>query len=295
MSRKNPRFKRERRRNSRSDVQIWAVEKDDNSTSFHLLTNLSIEGFFIEKKLPLPVGSIVNLELELDGEKLPLRGKIIDNYEIPNTKNFFQYKPIDIHFPLYEINNHENVINFRYIDKYLSYSYSEFYEKKLLGDTDKDGKEIGHAHKNARYTVRINELSNADPNLHNPDGVPISGVIYGGRDSDTSVPVFQSLSWEHGVYIGATIESETTAATIGQVGVRKFSPMANLDFLVVQLGKYIKNHINFGNNLKKPPLVFATNYFIKENDEFLNDLLLTIFVIKSIFFINISKINNAKF
>jgi len=140
-----------------------------------------------------------------------------------------------------------------------------------LGYKDKDGKVVEHAHKNARYTVRINELANADPNLHNPDGVPISGVIYGGRDSDTSVPVFQSLSWNHGVYIGATIESETTAATIGQVGVRKFSPMANLDFLVVQLGKYIENHMNFGNKLKKPPLVFATNYFIKENDEFLSE------------------------
>jgi phosphoenolpyruvate carboxykinase (GTP) len=148
---------------------------------------------------------------------------------------------------------------------------NHYSENWKLGDKDKDGKVVEHAHKNARYTVRINELSNADPNLHNPDGVPISGVIYGGRDSDTSVPVFQSLSWDHGVYIGATIESETTAATIGQVGVRKFSPMANLDFLVVQLGKYIKNHMAFGNKLKKLPLVFATNYFIKENDEFLSE------------------------
>jgi len=87
MSRKNPRSKGERRKNSRTNVQIWAVEKDDNSTSFHLLTNLSVGGFFIEKKLPLPVGSIINLELELDGEKLPLRGKIVNNYENPITKN----------------------------------------------------------------------------------------------------------------------------------------------------------------------------------------------------------------
>ncbi len=146
---------------------------------------------------------------------------------------------------------------------------NHFSENWKLGDKDNDGKEIEHAHKNARYTVRINELSNVDPNLHNPDGVAISGVIYGGRDSDTSVPVFQSLNWEHGVYIGATIESETTAATLGQEGVRKFSPMANLDFLVVQLGKYIDNHLNFGKKLKSKPSVFATNYFIKENGEFL--------------------------
>ena len=148
---------------------------------------------------------------------------------------------------------------------------NHFSDNWKLGDKDKNGKEVGHAHKNARYTVRINELSNVDPNLHNPEGVPISGVIYGGRDSDTSVPVFQSLNWEHGVYVGATIESETTAATIGKEGVRAFSPMANLDFLVVQLGKYIENHIKFGKRLKKVPLVFATNYFIKENGEFLSE------------------------
>ena len=148
---------------------------------------------------------------------------------------------------------------------------NHFSDNWKLGDKDKEGKAVEHAHKNSRYTVRINELANVDPNLDNPDGVPISGIIYGGRDSDTSVPVFQSLSWEHGVYIGATIESETTAATLGQEGVRKFSPMANLDFLVVQLGKYIKNHLKFGNSLDKQPAVFATNYFIKENGEFLSE------------------------
>lgn len=148
---------------------------------------------------------------------------------------------------------------------------NHFSDNWKLGDKDKDVKLVEHAHKNARYTVRINELSNVDPNLHNPEGVAVEGVIYGGRDSDTSVPVFQSLNWEHGVYVGATIESETTAATLGKVGVRAFSPMANLDFLVVQLGKYIKNHLEFSKRLKKVPLVFATNYFIKEDGEFLSE------------------------
>ena len=139
-----------------------------------------------------------------------------------------------------------------------------------LGNKDKEGKDIAHAHKNARYTVRIHELENADPKLNDPDGVPISGIIYGGRDSDTSVPVYQSLDWIHGVFIGASIESETTSATLGQEGVRKFSPMANLDFLVVPLGTYIKNHISFGKKLKEEPIIFATNYFLKEDGEFLN-------------------------
>ncbi|MBN1699799.1 MAG: phosphoenolpyruvate carboxykinase (GTP) [Spirochaetales bacterium] len=143
-------------------------------------------------------------------------------------------------------------------------------ENWRLGDKDREGKQIGHAHKNARYTMRIQELENADPNLDNPEGVPVSGVIYGGRDSDTSVPVYQSLNWVHGVFIGATIESETTAATLGAEGVRSFSPMANMDFLVVPLGTYIRNHIRFGNALSSPPLVFATNYFLKEDGKFLN-------------------------
>jgi len=119
------------------------------------------------------------------------------------------------------------------------------------------------AHKNARYTIRINELDNADPKADDPNGVPISGFIYGGRDSDTSVPVLQALSWAHGVYIGAIIESETTATTNQAVGVRKHNPMSNIEFLTVPLNIYIRNHIKFGEDLDKPPLFFATNYFLK--------------------------------
>ncbi len=145
--------------------------------------------------------------------------------------------------------------------------------KWKLGKKNNEGKEIAHAHKNARYTIRIQELENADPNLNDPNGVPISGIIYGGRDSDTSVPVYQSLDWIHGVFIGASIESETTSATLGQEGVRKFSPMANLDFLVVPLGTYIKNHIAFGKKLNKVPIIYGTNYFLKENGKFVNDKL----------------------
>ncbi len=140
-----------------------------------------------------------------------------------------------------------------------------------LGDKDSSGNEVLPAHKNARYTVRISDLENVDENLHNPHGVPVSGIIYGGRDSDTSVPVYQCLDWAHGVFVGSTVESETTAATLGAAGVRKHNPMANLDFLVVSLGKYIDNHIKFGNSLDKKPLVFATNYFLKKNGTFLNE------------------------
>jgi phosphoenolpyruvate carboxykinase (GTP) len=139
------------------------------------------------------------------------------------------------------------------------------------GQKDTTGNEILPAHKNARYTIRLSELENVDPALNDPEGVPISGFIYGGRDSDTSVPVYQSFDWDHGVFVGASIESETTAATIGQAGIRKASPMANMEFLTIPLGKYLESHFRFGARLNNPPLIFATNYFLKEDGSFIND------------------------
>ena len=143
--------------------------------------------------------------------------------------------------------------------------------KWVKGMKDAKGNEVGVAHKNARYTIRINELENADPNYNSPEGLVIDGILYGGRDSDTNVPVSQALSWEHGVYMGAIIESETTAATLEQAGVRKSSPMAIMDFMVVPFGRYLKNHIDFGNRLTKTPKVFSTNYFLKYMGKYTNE------------------------
>ena len=139
------------------------------------------------------------------------------------------------------------------------------------GKTASDGNEIPLAHPNARYTIRLSVLENADPNIDNPDGVVIRGIYYGGRDSDTNVPISESLSWEHGVYLGATIESETTSATLGKRGVRTSSPMAVMDFMVVPLGLYLSNHINFGRKLRNCPKVYATNYFLKHEGEYTNE------------------------
>ena len=133
------------------------------------------------------------------------------------------------------------------------------------GMTDEAGKDITPSHKNARYTVEIERLENADPNLHKPDGVPMQGVIYGGRDSDTWVPVKQAFDWAHGIItMGASLESETTAATLGAEGVRKFNLMSNLDFLAIGHGKYIQNNLDFADKVEAVPAVFASNYFLKE-------------------------------
>jgi phosphoenolpyruvate carboxykinase (GTP) len=138
------------------------------------------------------------------------------------------------------------------------------------GKKDDQGKEIPYAHPNARYTMRLSELENVDPKYNDPKGVRIHGIFYGGRDSDTNVPISEALSWQHGVYIGATLESETTTATIGQTGVRKQDPMANLDFVVVPLNLYISNHLKFGNRLEHKPRVYSTNYFLKHEGRYTN-------------------------
>jgi len=135
------------------------------------------------------------------------------------------------------------------------------------GKKDAEDKEIPVAHKNARYTVRLSALANLDGRANDPEGVPVGGIIYGGRDSDTWVPVQQSFNWIHGVItMGASLESETTAATLGQEGVRSFQPMSNLDFVSLPLGRYIQNHLDFAGGIESPPLIFAVNYFLKDKD-----------------------------
>lgn len=133
-----------------------------------------------------------------------------------------------------------------------------------------DGKPTTPSHKNARYTVRINDLANKDADWDNPNGMPVGGIIYGGRDSDISVPVREAYSWEHGICtMGAMLESETTAATIGQEGVRKWNVMSNMDFLSMSVGRYLENNLNFAKEIERPK-VFGTNYFIKKDGKFLN-------------------------
>jgi phosphoenolpyruvate carboxykinase (GTP) len=140
------------------------------------------------------------------------------------------------------------------------------------GKTDETGKKILPSHPNARFTVGISNLENVDPLLNDPSGVAFQSILYGGRDSDTAVPIYQSFTWNHGVFVGASLESETTAATLGKEGVRTLQPMANLDFVVVPLGHYIKAHLDFGKKIKKPISIFAVNYFLRdENGKFYDD------------------------
>ncbi len=143
------------------------------------------------------------------------------------------------------------------------------------GAKDADGNEITASHRNARYTVNLARLANVDEALNDPEGVIVGGIIYGGRDSDTCVPVQQAFDWAHGIItIAASLESETTAATLGAEGVRKFNLMSNMDFVAIPLGRYIQNNLNFGASMENPPPIFGVNYFLRGADgKYLNGML----------------------
>ncbi|MCP2519146.1 phosphoenolpyruvate carboxykinase (GTP) [Candidatus Aminicenantes bacterium AC-335-K20] len=143
----------------------------------------------------------------------------------------------------------------------------------FIGKKDAEGKEIPCSHPNARFTLELSLLENVDPKLNDPEGVVVKGIVYGGRDSDTWLPVEEAFDWVHGIITkGASLESETTAATLGKEGVRKFNPMSNLDFLSIPIGKYIQINLDFTKDLEKPPRIFSVNYFLKdEKGNFLNE------------------------
>jgi phosphoenolpyruvate carboxykinase (GTP) len=150
---------------------------------------------------------------------------------------------------------------------------TNFSGKWCEGKKDKSGDEIPAAHKNARYAVALKALENCDPELDNPMGVELSGILYGGRDARAYVPVQQSFDWEHGIIAyGASLETETTFATIGQEGVPEINMMSTQDFISIPLGQNVCNNLEFGRKLKKVPLVFGVNYFLREkgNGKFLN-------------------------
>ncbi len=142
------------------------------------------------------------------------------------------------------------------------------------GKKDDQGNEIPFAHKNARYTVALKNLENCDENLNNPEGVELSGIIYGGRDASAWFPCQQSFNWQHGIVAyGACLETETTYAIIGQEGIQEINLMSIQDFVSIPLGKYIQNNLVFGNKLKKPPFIFAVNYFLRdEKGNFVNEV-----------------------
>ena len=127
------------------------------------------------------------------------------------------------------------------------------------------------AHSNSRFTSPAKNCPCLSSEFNNPEGVPISAIIFGGRRAQTTPLVYEAFNWEHGVFVGSAISSESTAASTGEIGILSHNPMAMMPFCGYNMGKYFSHWLEVGKLLKdKSPKIFNVNWFrTNENGEFL--------------------------
>ena len=136
---------------------------------------------------------------------------------------------------------------------------------------EKTGKNKTLAHPNSRFTAPAENCPCISPEFNNPDGVPVSAIVFGGRRASTTPLVYQSFDWTHGTYIGSAVSSETTAAATGAVGVLRHDPMAMKPFCGYHMADYWAHWLEMGEKLgDKAPKIFNVNWFKQdENGNFM--------------------------
>ena len=174
------------------------------------------------------------------------------------------------------LNNDDNTVWWEKLTKNPPVNATEWKGEKVNGveytaEKDANGKNKTLAHPNSRFTAPAENCPCISPEFNNPEGVPVSAIIFGGRRASTTPLVYQSFDWTHGTYMGSAVSSETTAAATGAVGVLRHDPMAMKPFIGYNVGDYWAHWLEMGEMLgDKAPKIFNVNWFKQdENGEFI--------------------------
>ena len=164
------------------------------------------------------------------------------------------------------INNDDMTVWWEKLDKNPPVNATEWKGAKVNGvEFTAEGNNL--AHPNSRFTAPAVNCPCISPEFNNPQGVPVSAIIFGGRRASTTPLVYQSFDWNHGTYIGSAVSSETTAAATGAVGVLRHDPMAMKPFIGYNVGDYWAHWIEMGKKLgDKAPKIFNVNWFKQDED-----------------------------